>query len=131
MSAKDALSVTNFVFLGGGVYFVVVAILGEATIYSIVPAVFCFIAFALSFAESAYISGPWRVATAVSVLIISAGQDISSIIGGSISDYYTIATILINGLLFVLFCGVLLSSAREITKLKTEEDEEATEEATA
>lgn len=128
MSYRDVLTITNIVFLIGGVYFAIVGVLGEATIYSVIPAVLCFIAVALSFRESLYFTGPWRVATALSVLILLAGQEFSSLSGGSISDYYTIATIVVNGALFVVFCGVLLSSAREVTKLENGEEEETIEE---
>jgi hypothetical protein len=127
MSFRDVLTVTNIVFLIGGVYFVIVAVLGESTMYAIIPAVLCFIAIALSFQKSFYFTGPWRVATAVSVLILSVGQVVSSLSGGSTSDYYTIATVVLNGVLFILFCGVLLSSAREVTKLEGGEEEKVEE----
>ena len=131
MSYKDVLTVTNTVFLIGGVYFAIVGVLGEATIYSVIPAVLCFVAVALSFREKLYFTGPWRVATAVSVLILLAGQEFTSLSGGSTSDYYIIATIVLNGALFVVFCGVFLSSAREVTKLEKGEDEETIEETEA
>ncbi len=124
MSLRDVFSVTNIVFIIGGVYFAAVTALGEATIYSLVPAALCFIAFALSLRENLYFAGPWRVATAVSVLVLLAGQEYSSFSSTSISDPYTVATIVLNGTFFVVFFGVLLSSAREITKREKEGEEE-------
>jgi hypothetical protein len=128
MSFRDVASVTNIVFLAGGIYFAAVGATGEATIYSIVPAVLCFVAFGLSFRENLYFAGPWRVATAVSILVLLVGQEISSFSSTSAFDPYTIGTILLNGALFVLFFGVLLSSAREITKQERGEEEEMIEE---
>jgi hypothetical protein len=127
MSYRDVLTITNIVFIIGGVYFVIVSALGEATIYSIVPAILCFISVTLSLREGLYFTGPWRVATAVSVLALLAGQEFSSLNGVIVSNYYTIATVVLNGALFVLFCGVLLSTAREVTKLERREEEQLEE----
>jgi hypothetical protein len=128
MPYRDALSITNIIFIIGGFYFVIVAALGEATIYSLVPAVLCFISVALSLREGLYFTGPWRVATAVSVLVLLAGQELSSLSGTIVSNYYTIATIVLNGALFVIFLGVLMSSGRQVIKLKPAEEEHVLEE---
>jgi hypothetical protein len=124
MSYKDAITITNLVFIIGGIYFVTVAGLGEATIYSLVPAVLCFIAVAISLREGLYFTGPWKVATSVSVLVLLAGQEFSTLSGPVVFNYYTIGTVILNGALFVLFLGVLLSSAREVTKVEHGEEEE-------
>jgi hypothetical protein len=127
MSRENAISITNIVFLLGGIYFVLVGLLGEATIYSIVPGALCFIAIALSLRDGIYFAGPWRVATCVSVLALLGGQEFSSLNGFSFSNYYTVGTVVLNGALFILFCGLLLSTGREITKKKQEEEEEIAE----
>jgi len=128
MSFRDQLTVTNIVFVIGGIYFAALGLSGEATIYSILPAILCFVAVALSFREDLYFAGPWRVAAAVSVLVLLAGQEVASFSSSNLTSSYLLITIVLNGVFFVLFLGVLLSCAREVTKLKKQEEEEEEEE---
>lgn len=124
MSYRSAFTVTNIVFLIGGVYFALVAVLNEATVYTAFLSVLCFVSFIVSLREGLYFAGPWRVASATAVLVLLAGQEVVSFGAASTADFFTAATIVLNGVLFVVFFGVLLSCAREVTKQKTSEEAE-------
>jgi hypothetical protein len=128
MQIRTVFSITNIIFLIGGCYFVIVAGLGEANVYSVFLSILCFVSFLVSFREGLYFTGPWRVATATAVLILLAGQEVVSLGGQSSADSYTALIILLNGILFVIFFGVLLSTSREVTKQKTSEEEMESEE---
>jgi hypothetical protein len=122
------LTITNIVFLIGGFYFAIVAALGEATIYSFVLVALCFVSFLVSFREGLYFAGPWRVATSTAVLVLLAGQEVVSLSSQVSSDSFTALIIVLNGILFVVFIGVLLSTSREVTKQKSSEEEMESEE---
>ena len=128
MQIRSVFSDTNIIFLIGGLYFVIAAALGEATIYSVFLAVLCFVSFLLSFREGLYFAGPWRVATATAVVILLAGQEVVSFGGASSGNSFTASIIVLNGILFVVFLGVLLSTSREVTKQKSSEEEMESEE---
>ena len=124
MSAKDLLTGTNIMFLLAAIYFLVVAVLGEGSIYSIAGTVLCLIAIFASLWKSP-VSGPWQVATAsfsLVLFVVQLGADVTS------KDPYgtsTLVSTLINGAFFFLFFGVLLSTARGIMRKSTEEVDEA------
>jgi hypothetical protein len=128
MEIRNIFSVTNIIFLIGGCYFVIVAALGEATIYSVFLSVLCFLSFLFSFREGLYFAGPWRVATSTAVLILLAGQEVVSFGALSSADTFSALIIILNGILFVVFFGVLLSTSREVTKQKSSEQEIESEE---
>ncbi len=128
MQIRSVFSITNIIFLIGGCYFVIAAALGEATVYSVFLSILCFIAFLVSFREGLYFAGPWRVATATAVLILLAGQEVVSFGSLNTADSFTALIIILNGILFVVFFGVLLSTSREVTKQKTSEEEMESEE---
>lgn len=129
MSLRSIFSVTNLAFLAGGVYFAAIAASQEATIYTAIVAVLCFVSVLFSLRESFHFSGPWRVASSVAVLVLLAGQEIASFRSGGGTDAYSIGVVLLNGALLVVFLGVLLSSSREVTRQETKEEAEEREEA--
>ncbi len=122
LSSKPYFAITNIVFLIGGIYFAVLAIAGEATIYSLIPAVLCFISFGLSARLDLFFASPWRVATSVFILVLLIAQEIVAASAGF--DVVTASSFLINGVLFIIFLGVALSVIREIAKTKSKEEEE-------
>ena len=126
MSVKQSLSISSLAFLVGGLYFIAVALLGQASNYSIAIGILCLISFALPFAKIQIISGPWRLASAISALVVFLGQEIISSRGSNALDSFSIITILINGALFVLFLGIVLASLQGVVKLTPLEDEEET-----
>lgn len=117
------LTATNIMFLLAAIYFLAVALVGESTIYAIAGTVLCLLAMIASLWKSP-VSGPWRVATASFALVlfvVQLGADIAS------KDPYgtaTLASTLINGAFFLLFLGVLLSTARDILRKSTGEEDE-------
>lgn len=124
MSYRNVLTVTNIVFLIGGVYFAIVAGLGEATIYSLFLSVLCFLSVVFAVRQGFYLTGPWRVASAVAVVALLAGQEVAIFESSFLTDAFAAGTIVLNGALLFLFIGVLLSSAREVTRQKPSEEEE-------
>ncbi|MCL5068720.1 MAG: hypothetical protein M1368_10270 [Thaumarchaeota archaeon] len=110
MSARDLVTFTNLLFIVAGIYFVIVSALGEASTYSLVGTVLCLVAVTLSIRKGIYFVAPWRVATSSFVLSMS------------FSSYLIAASTLINGIFLILFLGVLLLTAKEMTKQKKEEE---------
>ncbi len=116
---------TNIVMLLGGIYFATLAGAHEATIYSIIPAILCFVAFGLGIQSKWLLSRPWRTATAAFVIILLVVQLAADFAVANASDYYAMASILINGALLILFLGVLLSTLKgSVTQERKERDEE-------
>ena len=122
MSAKQIISASNVAFLLAGVYFAALAGLGESTVYAVIATVICFISIALSYRKSWFFSGPWRVASSVFVLVLTVSQLISTSLAVAFSNV-EIGSALINGAIFVVFLGVLLSTSREVAKTTTEREE--------
>lgn len=128
---KGVLSLSNILFLIAGLVFLVVAALNEGSIYSVFVAIACFIAVGLSFRETLFFASPWRVATAVAVLIVTLWQIIADAYSPTISSTTNVASIVLNGSLFILFLGVTLASLHPLIKETTEESEEAEKEVEA
>jgi len=109
------------------VYFAIVGAAGEGSVYTLIGAILCFASFALTFEKDWVFATPWRLATAafsIAVLVVQVASDLtvanlSAIIAGSI---------LVNGALFLLMLGVLLSIAREVTASDRESEEDQEEE---
>ncbi len=97
--------------------------LGESSVYAALGSVLCLLAFILSVKKSWFFTGPWRVASAVFVLVLSASQIVSVSLSTVASSTVLISGI-VNGAIFILFLGVLLSAAKEISKKPHEEEEE-------
>jgi hypothetical protein len=127
--SRDLLSVTNIVFLVGGIYFVALAAAGQATIYSIIPGVFCFLSMAFAARKELIFSSPFRLGTAILVLSLTVAQEIS-VLSNFVASTIVAVSFVVNGVLFVLFLGVALSVARELMRVK-ESDEEVEEEQSA
>jgi hypothetical protein len=127
MSPRDFLTVTNLVFLIGGIYFIVLAGLSQAAIYSIVPGILCLVSLALLYREDLFFSTPFTLATAVFVIIVLLAQEYAAF-----SSYYfgavAVASIVVNGVFFFLFLGCALAVTRKLVHVKSEEEEEAEEE---
>jgi uncharacterized membrane protein YciS (DUF1049 family) len=123
--SKNILTVTNIVFLIGAVYFLALAALGQSSIYVVAPAILCIISFLLAARDDLFFSSPFRLSTCVSVLILLIAQEYVSLSSFS-GDLFTVGTVLANGIMFFLFLGCTLSVARQITKVKAEEEEERT-----
>lgn len=122
MSARDLVTFTNLLFIVAGIYFVIVSALGEASTYSLVGTVLCLVAVTLSIRKGIYFVAPWRVATSSFVLSMFVSQIVANSYAGSFSSYLIAASTLINGIFLILFLGVLLLTAKEMTKQKKEEE---------
>lgn len=129
MSAKGVISVSNIMFIIAGLYFILLAALGESSIYGVIATLFCLVSVAVDFKKDLFFSGPWRVATAIFIIVLTSAQLISLFMTSTASAI-AIESILVNGVVFVLFLGVLLATARDITKKAADSDEnEPTKEA--
>ena len=123
MSAKNLLTGTNVMFLLATIYFIVVALLGEGSTYSVAGAILCSLAIIVSFWQT-IISGPWRVATASFSLVLFVVQLAADLASSDLYNATTLGSTLINGAFFLLFLGVLLSTARDILRRSTEEEDQ-------
>ncbi len=122
MSAKQIISASNVAYLLAGVYYAALAVLGESTVYAVIATIICFISIALSYRKSWFFSGPWRVASSVFVLVLTVSQLISTSLAVTFSNV-EIGSAFINGAIFVVFLGVLISTSREVAKITTEHEE--------
>jgi hypothetical protein len=127
LSSRELFGVTNLIFLVGGIYFAILAGVGQASLYAIAPAILCFISFALSLREDLFFTNPFRIATAIFVLILLFAQEYASL-SSFIADSIVIASIIVNGVFFILFIGCTLSVASGIVRVETEEEKEEEEE---
>lgn len=127
MSTRNVLTVTNIVLLIGGVYFLLLAALGQASIYSVIPAALCFISFVLAYRDDLFFSDPFRISTSVFVLILLIAEEYSAFSAFAFNAV-TVASIIVNGVLFFLFMGCTLSILRHLAKVREEEMEEEEEE---
>ena len=125
MSLRSLISATNIAFLLGGVYFTSLAGLHESTVYSVVPALLCFVAFGLGVQTQWFLSGPWRTATAVLVVMLTVVQEAANLSLATASDYYTLGSTLINGVVLIVFLGVLLSTLKNVVREEEQEEEES------
>ncbi|MGI0078084.1 MAG: hypothetical protein ACRECH_00475 [Nitrososphaerales archaeon] len=122
MSFRTIVSSPNIVFLLGGVYFAALAGMRESTIYSVIPATLCFVAFGLGIQSEWFLSSPWRTATAVLVVVLLVVQEAANLSVETTSDYYTLSSTLINGIFLVVFLGVLLSTLKSSVSREKEEN---------
>ncbi len=127
MSAiKDLISIPNIIFLVTGLYFAAVAAIGEGSGYTAVGAVLCFVSVGLALEKEWVFSWPWRLATAAFselLLLTQIGSDFTV----SNASAIIVASVLINGALFVLMLGVLLFTAKDLVTRKVKEKEEEEE----
>jgi hypothetical protein len=123
LSARELISPTNLLFILAGLYFVILAALAESSVYASIGALLCFVAAILSLQKKLFFAGPWRVASAVFVLVLTVSQLMTVSLSG-IATSIVVASGLINGAFFILFLGVLLSVAKEVSKKPKEEEEE-------
>ncbi|MDG6908596.1 MAG: hypothetical protein JRN20_22745 [Nitrososphaerota archaeon] len=121
MSAKTFIGPENVMFLLAGIYFVVVAALGESSIYSTVGSVFCFVAVGLAFKEELVVAGPWRTATAAFSALVFAGQIVANAYSRSFTNVYQLGSTLLNGVFLVLFIGIVLSTSRDMMRKSEQE----------
>ena len=125
LSARSIISASNILFLIAGLYFATLAGLGESSVYGLIATIVCFVSIPLGVKKSWFFSGPWRVGAAVFVLVLTVSQLISVAMTATMSAV-TIGSGLINGVLFVVFLGVMLATAKDITKSVANEDEDET-----
>jgi len=123
LSAKDFISGTNVMFLLAGIYFALVAGLGEGSVYAIIGAILCFVAVGVTFTKNLFITGPWRAATAAFSLVVFAAQVVADVDSGSLSNLYVISSILINGAFLILFLGVTFAVTRNIMRKQEQEEQ--------
>ncbi|MDA4131375.1 MAG: hypothetical protein OK457_11445 [Thaumarchaeota archaeon] len=122
-ASKTLLTIPNMMFLITGVYFALVAGLQEGPSLAVVGAILCFVAFGLAYKSEWFFSGPWRVATVVFSLVVLITQLASNFLAPN-SNTVLVASTLINGVLFLVLLGVLLSSAKDMIGRKSEEEKE-------
>jgi hypothetical protein len=115
------------VFLIGGIYFAALAGSGQSSVYAVAPAILCFVSFALAWREDLFFAEPFRIGTGVFVLVLFVAQEYSALSSSSLNSIL-IASIVVNGVLFFLFLGCLLSVTGHLVRTETEESEEAEEE---
>jgi hypothetical protein len=126
LELKNLVSVTNIALFIGGIYFAALAGLQEATIYTVIPAILCFVAFGLGIQPDWLLSNPWRTATSALVIVLLLFEVATDIAVVSSGDYYTLASFLLNGIFLVLFIGVLLALLKKNLgqqEAKNEEEE--------
>lgn len=124
------MTIPNIVFLVTGIYFIIVAAVGQGSAYVAIGGVLCFIAIGLSFMKDSVFTAPWRIATAafsIVVLLAQLGADFSV----SNASGMVVISVLVNGALFILMLGVLLFIGRDLTASEPEEESEEEEEAEA
>ena len=121
MSVKEIPTFANIMFLVAAIYFVIIAVLGEGSIYSTVGTLICIIAVLFSLRKTIYFVAPWRVASASFASAMFVSQVIANSYAGNFSSYLIATSTLINGILFILFLGVLLVTAKEMKKETKEE----------
>jgi hypothetical protein len=127
LSARQFLSITNIMFVIAGIYFIVVAGLGEGSAYSAIGALFCFVAVVLMVWKDLMVTAPWRTAAAAFSLVLFLGQLVANATSTSTASAYSITSTVVNGALFVLFLGVLLSASRDMMRKSTSEEEDEKE----
>jgi lysylphosphatidylglycerol synthetase-like protein (DUF2156 family) len=125
-ASKELLSIPNIVFLVTGVYFAIVAGLNEGSPYTAIGAVLCFIAVGLSFAKDLFFAAPWRLATTAFSIVVLLAQ-VAADFTVSNASAAVVASVLINGVLFVLDLGVLIWTAKDMTTREAPEEEEEPE----
>lgn len=121
MSVKEIPTFANIMFLVAAIYFIIISALGEGSSYSTVGTVLCIVAVLFSLRKTLYFAAPWRVASASFVLAMFVSQVIANSYAGNFSSYLIATSTLINGILFILFLGVLLLTAKEMKKETKEE----------
>ena len=124
---KELISIPNIIFIVTGLYFLVVAAIGEGSIYTVAGALLCFISAGLVLARGMLISWPWRLATAafsIVILLAQLGADFTV----SNPSPTVVASVIVNGALFILMLGVLLWTGKDMTAKEGEEEEEEEEE---
>lgn len=125
MSYARLLTATNIAFIIGGVYFALLVALGETGFFSIVPVIMCFLSFALGVRDQWFFSEPWRLATAVFVLVLLVVQEGANAVVVTGVDLFTIGSIAVNGGVLLVFVGVALSCLRVITRGEEEGEMDA------
>jgi hypothetical protein len=130
MAARDIARASNIAFILAAAYFLAVALLKEGSGYVVIGAALCLIAFGLGSKKEISVSSAWRMATSAFCIILFAAQVVADSFVLTLSNYYVIASLLINGAFLILFIGVLLYSGNELLKSreKVAEPEEETEE---
>lgn len=112
-----------------GLYFGVVAAAGEGSIYTLIGAILCFVSAGLALEKDWFFSWPWRLATAafsIVVLLTQLGADFTV----SNPSAIVVASVIVNGVIFLLVLGVLIWTAKDLTTREGEEEEEKEEEET-
>lgn len=121
------LSITNIIILVTGIYFAIVAAAGEGSAYTGIGAILCFVSVGLAFREEWIFSGPWRLATTAFSMVLLLAQSWADFTVANVNAA-VVASILINGILFVLMVGAFLRIGRDLTVKEEEEKEEEEEE---
>ncbi len=128
MSAnKELISIPNIVFLVTGLYFVIVAAIGEGSVYTVLGGILCFISAGLAVEKDWFLSAPWRLATAAFSIIILLAQLGTDFTVSNLTAA-VVVSVIINGALFLLLAGVFLWTAKDLTTREEKEEEEQEEE---
>jgi hypothetical protein len=121
MAARDIARASNIPFILAAAYFIAVALLKEGSGYVVIGAALCLIAFGLGSRKEISVSSPWRMATSAFCIILFATQTVADSFVLTLSNYYVIASLLINGAFLIVFIGVLLYCGNELLKSRKEE----------
>ena len=128
-SRKSLITATNVVYLLAGLFFIAVSALDEGSVYSVVAAVLCFVSIGLALKEQDwFFASPFRVATAVFVLALTITQLYADFSSPDPSALATAGSVVINGVLFIVFLGVTMVALHPILKLESEEEKKEREE---
>ncbi|MHB8565892.1 MAG: hypothetical protein ACYC7D_14230 [Nitrososphaerales archaeon] len=127
MSVRDVISPANIVFLLGGLFFLGVAALNEGSFYSVIASVLCFVSIGLALTGNLFFAGPFRVASAVFVLGLVISQLAADVFIADLGALSAVASILLNGAMFILFLGLTLTSLYPLLKHESKEEEEEEE----
>lgn len=115
-------------FLLAGLYFVIVAGLGEGSEYTALGGVLCFIAVVLEVRKEWFVTGPWRAATAAFASVVFVAQLVANAYASSFDNVYQIGSTVLNGVFLILFAGVVLVTTRDIGRKSEEESAEEVKE---
>jgi lysylphosphatidylglycerol synthetase-like protein (DUF2156 family) len=124
---KELISIPNIIFIVTGLYFVIVAAIGEGSVYTAIGALLCFVSAGLVLVKDMVISWPWRLATAAFSMVILLAQLGSDFTVANLSAA-VVASVIVNGVLFILILGVLLWTGKDMTAKEGREEEEEPEE---
>jgi hypothetical protein len=124
---KELISIPNIIFIVTGLYFLIVGAAGEGSIYTVVGAILCFLSVGMVFVKDLFFAQPWRLATAAfSAFVLLVQTSVAFTVPNA--SAVVVASILVNGALFILMLGNVLWISKDMIGGRRETEEEEKEE---